>query len=108
MRWHGRCVSPPLLLTLQTACAELPETHPLREAWADLASHARTSGTTDGYLLLLKRFDAFSAPPELDESTTNDRESAIFSTPISNTGRTTIRAGLKAHKNEVDEINLSL
>ena len=37
------------LLTLHTTCVELPEIHPLREALVDLASHARTSGTTDGY-----------------------------------------------------------
>ena len=52
------------LLTLHTACAELPETHPLRKVLVELASHARTSGTTDGYFWLLKRFYAFSASPE--------------------------------------------
>ena len=74
------------LIALQAACAELPETHPLLEAPVDLASHTRTSGTTDGFLWLLKRYDAFSAPPELDESTINNRESAIFSISIFNIG----------------------
>lgn len=84
-----------------------PETHPLRGALADLASNARTSGTNDCYFWLLKRFDAFSAPPELDESTINNRESVIFPT-VFNTGGAAIRAGLKAYKNEVDEITLAL
>ena len=84
------------LLTLQTACAKLPETHPLREALVDLASSARTSGTTDGYFWLLKRFGAFSAPPELADFTINNRGSAIFSA-VFNTGGATIWAGLKAY-----------
>eukprot|EP00614_Pseudopedinella_elastica_P019335 CAMPEP_0172650692 /NCGR_PEP_ID=MMETSP1068-20121228/242422_1 /TAXON_ID=35684 /ORGANISM="Pseudopedinella elastica, Strain CCMP716" /LENGTH=255 /DNA_ID=CAMNT_0013465061 /DNA_START=818 /DNA_END=1586 /DNA_ORIENTATION=+ len=55
------------LLTLQNACAELPEYHPLREALASLDSHARTSGANDGYFWLLKHFGAYSAPGQLDE-----------------------------------------
>ena len=47
-------------------------------------------------------FGAFFAPPELDESTINNRESAIFSTSVFNPGRAAIRAGVTAYKNEVD------
>mmetsp|Transcript_4881 Transcript_4881/g.11500 ORF Transcript_4881/g.11500 Transcript_4881/m.11500 type:complete len:101 (+) Transcript_4881:612-914(+) len=37
------------LLTLQNACAELPESHPLRAALVALDSHASTPGGHDGY-----------------------------------------------------------
>ena len=83
------------LLTPQTACAEPPETHPLREALVHLASNARTSDITDGCFWLLKRFDAFSASPEFDEYTINNRESAIFSTSVFNPGGATFRAAFR-------------
>ena len=54
------------LLTPQNACTELPESHPLRVAMVALDSHARTSGASDDYFWLLKRFGAFSAPTQLD------------------------------------------
>ena len=56
------------VLSLKHACAELPETHPLRLALVDLDSHARVFGPTDSYWWLRTRFLAHAAPPVLDES----------------------------------------
>ena len=68
------------VLSLKHACSELTEDHPLRLALVDPDSHARISGTTDGYWWLLARFLAYAAPPELDESKVNAQELAIFTT----------------------------
>ena len=72
------------LLTPQSACAELPESHPLREALVALDSHARAAGTHDGYFWLLERFGAYSAPAQLDERALNRREATIFTTSVLN------------------------
>ena len=69
------------LPTLQDACAELPESHPLRKTLVALDSHARISDAHDGYFRLLERSGASSAPTQLGELALNRRETAIFLPP---------------------------
>ena len=86
------------MLSLKHACAELTETHPLRLALVDLDSHARISGTTDSCWWLLARFLAYAAPTDLDESTPNARELALFTSYVFDPGERTLRAELNAFK----------
>ena len=80
---------------------------PLRAALVALDSHARASGTHDGYFWLLKRFGAYSAPACLDELALNRRGAAIFNTSVLNAEGQTYRAVLSAFENEVHEIALA-
>ena len=83
------------LLTLQNACAGIPEPHPLRVALVAPDSHERAFGPHDDYFWLFMRFGTYSAPIQLGELALNRREAAVLNTVVLNADRQTYRAVLR-------------